>query len=108
LAEVAVHGTLAGHIVLGTIDRLIVTHNKITVIDFKTNLAVPANEDMCPEGILRQMGAYSEILAQIYPGRDIETGILWTATGQYMSLTQNIVREACERAHYLDVTVDAT
>ncbi len=29
--------------------------------------------EACPEGLLRQMGAYALALAQVYPGRRIET-----------------------------------
>ena len=40
------------------------------------------------------MGAYAAMLAQTYPGRQIETAILWTRTGQIMPLDAEIVRQA--------------
>ena len=108
MAEVSVHGKLGDHAIMGTIDRLILNEDAVIIIDFKTNLAVPKSAEHCPEGLLRQMGAYASILQQIYPDYEINTGILWTATGQYMSLTQNMVSDACTRIPYLDGTPVAT
>jgi ATP-dependent helicase/nuclease subunit A len=53
-----------------------------------------------PEGILRQMGAYAAALAQIYPGRRIETAILWTKDAQLMPLDPDIVSAALARATF--------
>ncbi|MFK7874979.1 MAG: double-strand break repair helicase AddA [Paracoccaceae bacterium] len=102
LSEATVHGVIDGIPILGIVDRLIVTKAKVTVVDFKTNNAIPDSPDACPEGILRQMGAYHIILQQIYPDRFIETGILWTATATYMPLSQKTVISALERSPYLD------
>jgi ATP-dependent helicase/nuclease subunit A len=51
-----------------------------------------------PEGLLRQMGAYAHALAQIYPGRAVETALLWTAGPRLMPLHADIVRQALARA----------
>lgn len=102
LSEVTVTARVGGKPVLGTIDRLIANAERVTAVDFKTNVAVPETPERCPEGILRQMGAYAAALEQIYPTRKIETGILWTATGSYMPLPQNQVREAIARSPLLD------
>ena len=102
LSEVSVTARLDGKPILGTIDRLVLTPTRVTAVDFKTNLAVPETPAQCPEGILRQMGAYAAALEQIYPDREVATGILWTATGSYMSLPQNLVRDALARSPHLD------
>ena len=102
LAEVTVSGQIKGKDVMGLIDRLIVTERKITVVDYKTNLTVPEVPEQTPEAILRQMGAYAALLREIYPGREIETGILWTRTATYMTLPHLLVNEALERAPKLD------
>ena len=78
----------------GTIDRLIVGPSRILAIDFKSNAVVPDRPDMVPDGILRQMGAYAAMLAQIYPEHEIDTAIVWTRTAQLMALPPNIVRAA--------------
>ncbi|UWQ95625.1 double-strand break repair helicase AddA [Rhodobacteraceae bacterium M385] len=100
LAEVEVTGysdTLQSD-VMGIIDRLIVTDEKITAVDFKTNATVPASAKDTPEGVLRQMGAYAELLATIYPDREIATAILWSRSGTLMALPHDIVSDALKRA----------
>ncbi len=108
LSEVSVSGRIADTPILGTIDRLIVTAELVTAVDYKTNMSVPETPQECPEGILRQMGAYAAVLAQIYPGRRIATGILWTATARYMALPQNLVSAPAMGSPYLDGAQAAT
>ncbi len=97
LLEVELTGPVAelgGRIVHGAIDRLIVTPDSVLAVDYKSNATVPNSAAEVPEGILRQMGAYAALLEQIYPGRQIETAILWTATGALMRLPTDMVRAA--------------
>jgi ATP-dependent helicase/nuclease subunit A len=103
LAEVTVSGRIRGHEVMGVIDRLIVQGSRVIVVDYKTNLTVPDTPEHTPEAILRQMGAYAALLRDIYPGREIKTGILWTRTATYMSLPHSLVNEALARSSKLDV-----
>ncbi len=102
LAEVAVTAALGAQRLYGIIDRLIVTPDRILAVDFKTNRTVPDTADACPEGLLRQMGAYAHALGAIYPDRKIETAILWTRTGTLMMLPDETITSALERAGYLD------
>jgi ATP-dependent helicase/nuclease subunit A len=103
LAEVPISATLFDHPCHGIIDRLIIEETKITAVDFKTNRTVPADPQACPEGILRQMGAYVEMLSQVYPDHQIQTAVLWTATGDLMPLPHDLVTSALRRAADLDV-----
>ena len=80
------------------IDRLIVRDDHILAVDFKSNATVPQTPDQVPEGILRQMGAYAHALAQIWPGRRIETAILWTASGELMALPAGLTSAALNRS----------
>ncbi|WP_170582207.1 double-strand break repair helicase AddA [Ruegeria arenilitoris] len=98
LAEVPVSATLDGRRIHGVIDRLIVTDDVVQVIDFKSNATVPDRAETCPEGLLRQMGAYAAALSQIYPGREIRTAILWTRTARLMWLPHDLVTDALVRA----------
>jgi ATP-dependent helicase/nuclease subunit A len=41
---------------------------------------VPDRPEDVPEGLLRQMGAYAEMLARSIPDRRIGTAILWSRT----------------------------
>jgi ATP-dependent helicase/nuclease subunit A len=55
LSEVSVTARIDGRPLLGTIDRLIVTPERVTAVDYKTNMAVPQRPELCPEGLLRQI-----------------------------------------------------
>ena len=101
LSEVAISAqleSLGNRRIHGVIDRLIIQADHVLAVDFKTNAVVPPDPQTCPEGILRQMGAYAEALAQIYPGRRIETAILWTRTATLMPLPNDLVMEALRRS----------
>ncbi|MDJ0822956.1 MAG: double-strand break repair helicase AddA [Paracoccaceae bacterium] len=99
LAEVPVTADLPGLGRLhGMIDRLIVTADTVTAVDFKSNRTVPQTPSEVPEGLLRQMGAYAAMLALVYPDYRIETGLIWTASNQYMPLSHDIVTQALARA----------
>ena len=98
LAEVGVTAPLGSGRMLGSIDRLVVTADRVLAVDFKTNKVIPDRAEDVPEGLLRQMGAYAAALAQIWPGRRIETAILWTRQAMLMPLPPDIVRAAVLRA----------
>ncbi|MFV0408478.1 MAG: double-strand break repair helicase AddA [Paracoccus sp. (in: a-proteobacteria)] len=70
----------------GILDRLIVTPDRISVIDYKTNATLPDRPEATPEGILRQMAAYRAALRGIYPGRQVDVTVLWTSARQLMWL----------------------
>ena len=78
----------------GTIDRLIIKDTEIWAVDYKTNATTPISVADIPDGLLRQIGAYAHMLAEIYPDRRIRTAILWTRTGKLMELPHDLVTEA--------------
>ena len=97
LAEVDITAELpelAGQRIHGTIDRLIVSADRVLAVDFKSNTVVPARPRDVQDGILRQMGAYLAALEQVYPDRQVDTTILWTRTATLMPLAHDIVRAA--------------
>ncbi|MCX8954501.1 PD-(D/E)XK nuclease family protein, partial [Ruegeria sp. NA] len=94
LAEIPVTADLNGQRMYGIVDRLIVTDTEVHVIDFKSNAIVPNRVEDCPEGLLRQMGAYAQALSQIYPNHKIRTAILWTRTANLMWLPHDLVTDA--------------
>ncbi|CAM5304233.1 double-strand break repair helicase AddA [Frigidibacter albus] len=99
LAEVEITAhlpELGGRLVHGILDRLWIGEDRVLAIDYKSNAVVPARPEDVPPGILRQMGAYAAALAQIYPGRRIDTAILWTRSGLLMPLPCDIVRAALQ------------
>ncbi|MBB4284988.1 double-strand break repair helicase AddA [Roseospira goensis] len=78
-AEVPIVGVVAGDVVSGQVDRLRVTDERVTVVDFKTSRPVPAGPAEVPAAYLRQMALYRAVLAQIYPDREIDCALVWTA-----------------------------
>ena len=67
------------------------------IIDYKSNAVIPDRPEATPEGILRQLGAYAHMLAQIYPDHRIETAVLWTKAPSLMRIDPEIVRQAFAR-----------
>jgi ATP-dependent helicase/nuclease subunit A len=88
--------TLENHRIHGSIDRLIIGEGHILAVDFKTNAVVPERASDCPEGLLRQMGAYGEALQLIWPDHRIEVAILWTRTASLMTLPHDLVSLALQ------------
>ena len=94
LAEVPVTATWQGHRLHGSIDKLVIGADHILAVDFKSNAVIPDGPDAVPLGLLRQMGAYAHALAQVYPGRRIDTALLWTRTATLMALPHDLVSDA--------------
>ncbi len=78
-AEVRIAGDIDGHMVLGQIDRLIVTDEEVTVIDFKTG-DPPLSWNESPWGYREQMADYAALVAKAYPERRIQ-GMLFYIEG---------------------------
>lgn len=79
LAEAPVAALVEGDVIAGTVDRLLVTADRILVVDFKTGRRAPADLDTTPRHHVRQMAAYAAALSVIFPGRVIEAALLYTA-----------------------------
>jgi len=78
LPEAPLAATLPdGRVVAGTVDRLLIEPNRISVIDFKTG-RVPETDGMIPASHRAQMSAYTEALRVIFPERDVRAALLYT------------------------------
>ncbi len=86
LAEVPLMGRVGDNIISGQIDRLVVTDNKVIIVDYKTNRPAAQTLQDVPPSYLKQMKAYRELISQIYPDLSVETYILWTNTAQMMKI----------------------
>ncbi len=86
LAEIPLAATVEGQVVMGTADRLLVTQDRVTVVDFKTARRPPATFEDIPASTMRQMAAYVAALEAIYPGRSVEAAVLYTQTPQLFAL----------------------
>jgi ATP-dependent helicase/nuclease subunit A len=86
LGEAPLAATLPdGRVIAGTVDRLLVEDDRVSVIDFKTGL-VPDGAAAVPASHRAQMAAYSEALAVIFPGRPIRAALLYTAGPKLIEL----------------------
>lgn len=97
LAEVPISANikaLQNRRIHGIIDALVITPQTVLAVDFKTNSEVPDTPEACPDGLLRQMGAYAHALAMIYPDRKVQTAFVWTRTATFMPLPHDLVTKA--------------
>ncbi|RZJ04052.1 MAG: double-strand break repair helicase AddA [Brevundimonas sp.] len=89
-AEVALTGSApelpAGVSINGRIDRLVVTPQRVLVVDYKTNRPAPAAiEDADPSYVL-QMAIYVAVLRRLYPDRPVEGALVWTDGPKLMAI----------------------
>lgn len=86
LAEVPLSAVVDGMVVAGIVDRLLVAADAVTVIDYKTGRHVPEIAETVQPAYLRQMAAYRDALAAIFPGKRIEAVLLYTAAPRLIRL----------------------
>jgi ATP-dependent helicase/nuclease subunit A len=91
-AEVSIVGRLArpgraSALVSGQIDRLVVTPNKVLIVDFKTNHAAPSAVAEAPAAYVRQLALYRAVLGKLYPDRAVRAALLWTETPELMEIS---------------------
>lgn len=86
MAEVPIIGEVEGKIISAKIDRLVVTSDKVIIIDYKTNRPAARNLSEVPDIYKKQLQTYKILIEKIYPGRNIETFLLWTNTCNLMKV----------------------
>ena len=94
LAEAPIAGIVKGRPIAGTVDRLLVTPGRVLIVDFKSGARVPAAAEDVPSAYRRQMAAYAGVLAQAFPGRKIEAGLLFTAAPKFLLLGDKLLSGA--------------
>lgn len=77
-AEIAVTGQVEGVAVSGRMDRLVVSADRVRVIDYKTNRPAPARVEDADPAYIRQLAVYVSLLRQAYPERTVEAALVWT------------------------------
>lgn len=90
-AEAPIAAVVDQHVISGTVDRLLITDDLITVVDFKTGRSVPQEAELAPLSYLRQMAAYVTALEKIFPGRSIKAALLYTHGPALLELSSDLV-----------------
>lgn len=101
-AEAAVIGTAPslppGLVINGRVDRLVVTPDRVLIIDYKTDRPPPARAEEVARAYLLQMAAYRAVLAEAWPGRKVEAALVWTDGPVLMPLPGDLLEESLSQA----------
>lgn len=87
LTEAPVAAVVGGHVIAGSIDRLLVSDTHVLAVEFKTGSRVPADAASVPPAHVAQLGAYAAALALVFPGRAVRAALLYTAGPRLIELT---------------------
>ncbi len=90
-AEVPLTGLVAGRVISGQVDRLLISSGAVTVLDYKTNRPVPRDPSAVPAIYLKQMAAYRAVLRLIYPDLSVRCVLLWTDGPRLMTLEDTVL-----------------
>lgn len=97
-AEVAVTGSAPGLppgvTISGRMDRLVVTPDRVLVVDYKTNRPAPGRIEDADPAYVRQMAAYVAVLKRLYPGRAVEAALVWTDGPDLMAVPPELMERA--------------
>lgn len=93
LAEVPIAAVVGERVVAGTIDRIVISADRIRIVDYKTARRPPDDVGQVPVGILRQMAAYAAALESAYPGRVVEAALLYTAAPRLIAIPSQVLAE---------------
>ena len=97
-AEVALTGSAPdlppGVAINGRIDRLVVTPDRVLVIDYKTNRPAPAALDAVDPAYVLQAAVYVAVLKRLYPDRPVEAALVWTDGPKLMPIPQAMLEAA--------------
>lgn len=97
-AEVALTGSApglpAGVSISGRIDRLVVTPERVLVVDYKTNRPAPDRIEDADPAYVAQMAVYVAVLKRLYPDRPVEAALVWTDGPRLMAVPQGLMDEA--------------
>jgi ATP-dependent helicase/nuclease subunit A len=84
--------------VSGQVDRLAVTDESVFIADYKTNRPAARQLSEVPEDYVLQLALYRAILAQVFPGRRVRAGLLWTEGPDLMELPEPMLDAAARVA----------
>jgi ATP-dependent helicase/nuclease subunit A len=86
------------------IDRLCVTQDFVTIVDYKSNRPPPTDPANVSDLYLGQMAAYRELAREIYPGRAVHCALLWTDGPNLMPLPESLLDAALQKVCQLPIS----
>lgn len=89
--EAPLAGRIGTRMVVGQVDRLLVTDEAVLVVDYKTNRPPPSLVSDVDPAYLDQMALYRGLLAQVFPSHRIEAALVWTHAARLMSLPNDLL-----------------
>ncbi len=92
--EVALTGSVGNVPVAGRIDRLVITPDRVLVIDYKTNRPAPDRVEEADPAYVLQMAVYASVLTRLYPGRTVEAALVWTDGPRLMAVPAALMEAA--------------
>ena len=92
--EVALTGSVGTMPVSGRMDRLVVTPDRVLVVDYKTNRPAPARIEDADPAYVVQLAVYTAILRDLYPDRAVEAALVWTDGPRLMAVPQAMMDAA--------------
>jgi ATP-dependent helicase/nuclease subunit A len=96
-AEVALTGSapgLNGVSISGRIDRLVITPERVLVVDYKSNRPAPENIEGADPAYVLQLAVYVAVLKRLYPDRAVEAALVWTDGPRLMGVPSEMMDEA--------------
>lgn len=96
-AEVALTGRIDGATVSGRIDRLVVSADRVLVVDYKTNRPAPLRIEEADTAYILQMAIYVSVLRQLYPTHRVEAALVWTDGPNLMPVPEEMLARALTR-----------
>ncbi|MGL4240285.1 MAG: PD-(D/E)XK nuclease family protein, partial [Beijerinckiaceae bacterium] len=79
--------------VAGRIDRLLISPDAVTILDYKTGQP-PSDLGSVARSHLRQLAVYRALVMDLYPERHVRTAILWTAAPEIVVLEPEALKSA--------------
>ncbi len=97
-AEVSVMGTLIiggeQRALSARLDRICVDAQTVRVVDYKTNRVPPESIAEVPPSYVTQMALYRALLQPLYPGKPVETALLFTEAPRLIALPSDTLEMA--------------
>jgi len=95
-AEVALAGAMTGSDVSisGRIDRLVITPERVLVVDYKSNRPAPDRVEGADPAYVLQMAVYVAVLKRLYPDRAVEAALVWTDGPRLMAVPGDMMDAA--------------